>query len=466
MTTAIYRLGRVFMAAFIMVALGLGYWSILKRDELLARQDNPRLLLAEQNIQRGQILDRNENTLAETRIDEATGLGTRYYPDRVVAPVVGYYSLQHGVGGIEAAYDEILRGDAFLTPLQRLTGQLLHRVQAGGDVRLTLDLTTQQAAEKALDGKTGTVIVMMVPQGDVLAIGSQPSFDPNRLDVMWEMLKSDPSAPLLNRATQSLYQPGTILQSIILGTAINIGAAQLDESWTGDLAASFENTGLPCAQEPNREIDNLQGAFLWACPGPFQILGQRLGAHTLEVALGDFGLLDAPAFELPMAAVPQYKELAPSDVALVSIGQSDLTVSALQMVLVAAAFADHGQVPAPRLVQATHAPDGQWSPAPLLGTPRGTISRANADLIAGLMARSVTSGAAQSAHQPDLTIYGQVGLALSGPKTALNSWFIGFAYRENGDAVAAAVLLENTGDAADAARVGGQVLHAAVESLP
>lgn len=465
MTATINRLGQVFLAAFIFVALALGYWGLVRRDELLARQDNPRLLLEEQSVRRGQILDRNGMTLAETQVDPASGLGTRYYPDVAVAPIVGYYSLRHGVGGIEAAYNDTLRGDAFLTPAQDLSNRILHRPQTGGDVRLTIDLTTQQVADQALEGRTGTVIALLAPQGDVLAIGSRPSFDPNRLDDLWDSLKSDPDAPLLNRATQSLFQPGTILQSVILGTAVNVGAATLNEPWNSDLVVRLEGANLACARQPRQPVSSLHDAFLWSCPGPYQLLGQRLGSHTLSNALTDFGLLEAPAFELPTAALPLEGTPILADPGLTAIGQGDLTVSALQVALVAAAFADHGQMPAPRLVQAIRPPADQWNPTPLLGNPRGTISRESADEIVRLMADTVTRGAAQSARVAGRTVYGQVGLALSGPKASLNVWFIGFVYASDGEAIAVAVLLENSSNAADAARIGGAVLQAAADSL-
>lgn len=465
MTATINRLSQVFLAAFIFVGLVLGYWGLVRRDELLARQDNPRLLLEEQHIQRGQILDRNGVVLAETRFDPATGLGTRHYPDPVVAPIVGYYSLRHGVGGIEAAYDSVLRGDAFLTPAQKLADNVLHRPQTGGDVRLTIDLTIQQAADQALAGKTGTVIVLSVPQGEVLAIGSQPSFDPNHLDELWDSLKSDPNAPLLNRATQSLFQPGTILQSVVLGTAINVGLVTPAEPWDSDLVVHIEGATLPCAEQPPAGGSVLREAFLWACPRPFQVLGERLGTHTLDVALDDFGLLEAPAFELPTAAPSLDITSIPQDPALLSIGQGDLTVSALQMGLVAASFADHGQMPAPRLVQAIRPPGAEWSPTALLGNPRGTISRESADAVAHLMADMTLRGAARPAYWVDRTVYGQVGLALSGPEALLNSWFIGFIYRDGAEAIAVAVLLENSGDTADAARIGSAVLRAALNNL-
>jgi peptidoglycan glycosyltransferase len=71
---------------------------------------------------------------------------------------------------------------------------------------------------------------MDVDSGDILALVSQPTYDPNMLDADWEQLESDPDAPLLNRATQGLYQPGGVLQPVVLAAALEAGAAELDVS--------------------------------------------------------------------------------------------------------------------------------------------------------------------------------------------------------------------------------------------
>ncbi len=465
MITSIRQVSRFFLVAFAVVALTLGYWGLLRRDELLARADNPRRIASERRIQRGQIVDRNGMELAQTLVDGVTGIATRYYPYASAAHVVGYYSLRYGVSGIEAQYDALLRGDSVLDPPQRLLNDLLHRPQVGGDVQLTLDIAVQQAADHMLEGQRGAVVALSVPQGEVLAMSSQPAFDPNTLDDNWASLRDDPSAPLLNRATQGLYQPGAILQSVLLGAALNANLPVFEVGWEGELSSHVNGGVLPCAGEPAL-VDSVITAFLWGCPAPFQPLAVQIGIHRLETALTDFGLLEVPDFVPPGAATRSDGLSAEDSLPLIAIGQGPLTVSPLQMVLVAAAFADHGRMPAPRLVLAVREPVGDWQAVVPEGNPRGTISRSSADTVAQLMGRSVTEGVARAASLPHHAVYGHVGLALAGPQPVYNAWFIGFTYSSPNQAIAVAVLLEDTTDTSRAAWVGGQVLQAALEFSP
>ncbi len=201
-------------ALCIAAAVAAGYWGVTRSDALVARDDNPRRIDAERSVARGSLLARDGSPLAYstpgTPLDDldlgAHAPYVRQYPAPQAAPVIGYYSWRHGVGGLEAYADATLRGR--LSWLDRL----LHRRQDGQPFTTTIDLALQQSAFDALTGTTGAAIVMDWRTGEVLALASSPSFDPAALDDQWDMLRSDPSAPLVNRATQGLYQPGALLQ--------------------------------------------------------------------------------------------------------------------------------------------------------------------------------------------------------------------------------------------------------------
>jgi len=462
MSSSLQRLARLMLVSFVLLALALGYWGLVRRDWLLNRPDNPRRVLEEQRIERGTITDRRGIILAETIETPGSDLKTRFYPHPEAAAVVGYNSLRYGVVGIEAAYDDLLRGDAELTPSERLLNDLLNRPQQGGDVRLSIDLSIQRAAHDAMAGQRGAAILVAVPDGDVLALVSEPGFDPNRVDEQWETLRDDPSAPLINRATQGLYQPGTILQSIILGSAFNSGdVVTMDTPWQDALTTPVDGATLPCAT-PDPPVNTLAGAFRWACPAPFQALANRIGSHVLDGTLEDFNLLEAPSFTLLTGSAQLDSPPAQTDLTLTAIGQSALTVSPLQMVGVAAAFANNGQIPPLRLVLSTRAPESQWEPVELDTTPRGTISRAAVASINDLWAATVRSGAAAAARISGQTVYGHAGLALAGPEDQLNAWFIGFVRRPDGRRYAVAVLIEDVTSTEAAAEIGGSILDAAL----
>lgn len=459
MTAPIQKLTYALLGAFTAVALALGYWNIAEGSMLLARSDNPRRVLDELRIRRGEILDRNGTVIAGSTLDPETDFLTRTYVYPEAAPAVGYYSQRYGTAGIEAAFDELLRGDnpsqSALTQLQR---HLLHQPPVGGDVQLTLDIGLQQAAMAALGDHTGAVVMIGVPSGEVLVIASTPTFDPNTLTDEWDTLRDDPAAPLLNRATQGRYQPGTTLQSVLLGGALNVRATSLDRRVTGQLASTVEQSELPCAMA-DADVDTLAEAYQAACPEPFVSVVDRIGVERLEAVLGDYGLLEAPAFTLPTEATNEAWYTTDTDIALTAIGQSDLVVSPLQMALVAASFAQGGQVPAPRLVLATRQPGAGWVAQPAQGHPYGTISPANASTVADLMRLSVEQGAAGAARSEDVPVHGHAGLALSSEGT-YNGWFTGFVETGSDSAVAIAVLLEDVRSAAEAARIGGDMLQA------
>ena len=459
------RIGQILILAFAVIALAAGYWGIAEREDMVRREQNPRLVLAEQRIQRGEIQDRNGNILAHSTIDSTTEFATRNYPIPEAAPVVGYYSLQHGVGGIEALYDSLLRGDEGIDDRAIMLRQLLHQPSIGGAVKLTIDRDIQQGVDHLLQNRRGAIVVVEAPSGNVLALASQPDYDPNLLDTQWETLSRDPAAPLLNRATQGLYQPGSILESILLSAALDSNLDLEEIAWGENLSVLVDGNTLRCAEDSLDPIQTVFEAFKWGCPLPFQALGEALGARRVDGILQSFGLLDRPAFALPTEAAVLNTPPAQDALALTSIGQSMLTVSPLQMAQVAAGFANHGEIPALRLVEETRTANGEWQAVYLDGLPRGTVSRTTADAIRVFMGDAVSSGAASEAALPNTKVYGHTGLALSGPLGAFNAWFIGFAYLPNGNAVVVTVLIEDESEVSEAARIGGETLRLALEFM-
>ena len=207
MSKSLQRTAAAFLLAFLLLALALGRWSIASSD-LIVRDDNPRRVFEEQLIQRGSIFDRNDQVLAET-VPQSDTLARRY-PFIAAAPLVGYASINYGAAGVEEALDRVLRGP------RDFLDQLLHQRQSGQGVRTTLDSRAQQILSNRLT-QPGAAIVLSLPDGAITALASYPSFDPNTLDQDWKTLSTDPAAPLLNRVTQGLYQPGAIFQTMHAG---------------------------------------------------------------------------------------------------------------------------------------------------------------------------------------------------------------------------------------------------------
>jgi peptidoglycan glycosyltransferase len=193
-------------------------------------------------------------------------------------------------------------------------------------------------------------------------------------------------------------------------------------------------------------------------------LGSTLGEHRLRITLADFGLLEAPLFPLPTEAMAQ-DQLSDLDVRKTAIGQSALTVSALQMAQIAAGLADNGVIPPLQLVEATRAPGETWIATPAEGNPHAVVSPRSADAVVVLMREAVRQGSAQAAALLHAQVYGHAGLAIAGPSEMTNAWFIGFVYGPDGRVLAVAVLIEGAAQAADAAYVGGVALEAGLTAL-
>src|SRR5207249_5669107 len=156
---------------------------------------------------RGKLLDRTGQPLATSEIGPNGQV--RFYGLPGAVPATGYHSLKYGNSGIEAAFDEQLRGDRSPDVLDRLRGELGRQQRRGSDVVLTLDVRVQQAAADAIGGAKGAIVALDPGTGEVLALASKPYFDPNTLDRDWDRLSTDPGRPLFNRALQATYPPGS-----------------------------------------------------------------------------------------------------------------------------------------------------------------------------------------------------------------------------------------------------------------
>jgi len=430
------RLGKALLLLLASIALITGAWTVLRADELRDLFTNPRRILAESRIQRGRILDRNGVTLAGITVDDR-GYVTRTYIVPEAAPVIGYNTLQYGGSGIETTCDSRLRGDIGRTPWQDFRMGLLHQPPVGRDVRLTLDARLQQTAQNLLASYEGAAVLVDTRTGEILVLASTPTYDPATVETDWADLSTAPDAPLLNRATQSLAQPGAVLQTVVLAAALQEG--ELPEP-SIPLSAHVAVNGerLTCAQTPL--ATTWQVALSAGCPAPFATLGNHLGIAHLAESFSAWGLIDAPALEIPTVAA--LWDAASADPIREAIGQGDLLVTPLHMVGVAAIVGNGGVRTPLRLLS-----------APLSGCVSPDLTTY----------RVITSAVA--ARILDLwphygTTVGHLGEALAGPNRT-QTWFIGL----NSPQVpryAVAVLIENASDRQIPVQIGEQLLSQAV----
>jgi peptidoglycan glycosyltransferase len=444
--------------ALVLLAMTCGYWAVVRDEELHAREDNPRRVLYERRIQRGRILDRNGNALADIEIAN-DGTVTRRYPTPEAGPVVGYASLRYGTGGIEAAFDTELRGlpspkpgeDIKETdPWKAAWQELLHSPPQGQDIQLTLDAELQAQAQRMLEGYEGAAVLLDAASGEILALASSPTFDPARLEEKWENLRQDPTAPLLNRATQGLYQPGSALQTVILIETLDEGLTSLAAPVSNATATlPVDGTSLGCSVPLSRPA-TLADAYTAACPAPFADLGERLQRSGLEETVERWNLSTSPALSIATEAADWNAQAISTTTALRAevIGQGQLTVSPLHMALVGGTLANEGKMPIPRLVLRVQGPEGNWE-EPAAGTPPTIISPERAEQLLTTWRR----------YREDVAAHW--GVAVAGEGQPPHAWFLGVAPADTPRYVVV-ILLEHPAEPHQAVEIGSDLLETAI----
>lgn len=442
-----------FLLAFLLVWLAFTSWATWWSPALAAREDNPRLVEAELRLQRGRILDANETVLAHS-VPLPSGRFSREYPAGVGEPIIGYYSLRHGTAGIESSLDEVLRGAEATTTWRQVWGQFIHEPQHGRDVRLTLRAEWQAVADELLAGRQGAIILLSLNDNAVRVMASQPTYDPNLLNEQFNDLVAAENAPLLNRATQGLYQPGLILAPFIMAGAAQDGLLNLNRPAP---AAAFlpvttsEGTQFACPAEG----ENLPEGATWGdllrarCPAALVALTQAgLDEERLAAYWAQFGLTQAPSFAL---AVNDPEAVIIQDLTRAVLGQEGLTVTPLQMALAWAVLGREGVYAPARLVSAVAAPEtGAWQG---VGSAEGEV----VTVLAPAVAEGIRGALPQFGR---LVEYEAV--VLSGPEGRNTAWYMALAPAVS-PRFALVVVLEDEADTAVGRTIGREMLGHVLE---
>jgi cell division protein FtsW (lipid II flippase) len=237
------RSPRPFSVVAALLTLGLiaaaatqAWWAVVRNSDLLSRTDNPRRSIADRYVKRGSLLDRNNEPIDITVGDSGSFRRNYLYPD--LAPISGYTHPVYGQAGLEASLDTYLRGLQGNPASLIWWDQLLYGTPpAGLDVRLSIDLGLQRQADQSLGTLHGAVVLLNARSGEILAMASHPTYDPNELDEIGSALATESDAPLLNRATQGSY---------ILGSAAGplLQAAGLTPTAQGQALALYQRLGF------------------------------------------------------------------------------------------------------------------------------------------------------------------------------------------------------------------------------
>lgn len=403
-----------------------------------------------------------------------------------------------GRSGVEESYDSVLRGtDGYKDVIVNSHGKELGHLGEtlaipGKDLRLTIDLDVQMAAEKALDGKIGAIVALDPHNGEILALASRPTFDPNQFSgrltkAYWDQILNNTDHPLLDKATQAQLAPGSTFKIIMSVAGLQEGVAQdLHVDCQG--GATFYGHFYGC--DKHHGMVNIYNAIPYSCDTFYYTLANRLGIDTIAKYATSVGLGQRTGIDLPdevAGTMPStewklhtlHQPWYAGETISVGIGQGAVTVTPVQLARALGGIASGGVFHRPHVVFPDEVSpqdlDAIHETFPGSGEKTIPLSPENWEIITDAMANVTGSpiGTAYAAHLDGIDFAGKTGTAQvmshdalarsgGGHKTEPNAWFVGMAPRRNPDIVVA-VLWEHGNWGNNSAKLAAQVIDAYVD---
>jgi peptidoglycan glycosyltransferase len=481
MDRQIRKLGIALLVLFLIAFAQVNYIQVFAADRIAEDPANAqRQLIAEYKIDRGSILAADGTTvLASSRRSPGALRFQRRYPlGELYAHETGFYSFVFGRTELEQSYNDFLTGDAAELLPQTLTDLILGRPKRGATIVTTLVPQIQEAAEAAALAEVGDVAIAAIDPatGDVLALVSEPTYDPNLLASQdpkvvrdsWDELNADPEKPLLSRASDELFPPGSTFKLVTATAALENGfgpeslwpnPSELDLPLTD---ATIENFGGTTCSGGSQIT--LADALRQSCNVVFGGVGLELGAEKLAEQARAYGFTaeageDLVPFDIPWTSgvfpAPETFEGRDPAVAISAIGQQDVAANPLQMALVGAAIANEGVEMQPRLVTEARDPSGrviaEFGPQEF----SRPLSAENAAALTQMMVGVVEAGTGTAAQIPGVSVAGKTGTAQHGDEEDPHAWFVCFAPAEAPRIAVAVIVLD--GGSLGSEATGGQV---------
>lgn len=436
--------------AFTVVLFGVlvgftSYWSVFEAEALKEKSANKRPLFEQQQIPRGRILAA-DGTLIAKSVAKGRGAAKRYvrrYPEGALfGHPIGYSFAEEGQSEFEKFHNDELVGEE--SEFGSILDELLGHAQEGDDIVTNIDAEAQRVALAELqEAGFGAVVAIEPSTGAVKVMASNAPYDPNRIPYdLPQLNRNEIETPLLDRATQGLYPPGSTFKVVTAAAGLDSGT--ITPETTINAPGTLEVEGTPLQNDFNEDFGPiaLDTALTNSVNTWFGQLAQQLGNDTLFEYMERFGFNSTPAIDLPSDEVYDsgvYEEERllhrndPVDLARLGIGQERLLATPLQMAEVAAAVANGGKLMKPQIWKRVIDPDGRVVDSLDPSVYSEPISAETAEQLTTAMEGVVSEGTGTNAAIPGVAVAGKTGTAETPGNKACGggveenqAWFIGF----------------------------------------
>lgn len=449
----IIQLTYIFVGLFLMLIVYISLFVARDSMEIINNTYNKREELFTERIIRGSILSRNGDALAYT--DSVPGMEEkRIYPyANAFSHVVGFFG--NGKMGIENTQNfMMLKSNNNIS--ERTYNDLNGIKNRGDSVVTTLDTNAQLAAANALDGYKGAVVVINCETGEIVTMVSKPDFDPNDIKEIWNTINNDSeNSPLLNRATQGLYPPGSTFKIV---TALEYIKEYSDyNDYTFDCKGSFAFDGsvINCYHGLSHGTVGFDKSFAKSCNSSFANITTKLDREKFRATCQEllFGEeLPCPLHNEKKSFVPINEKSSTDELLQTGIGQGNTGITPYHMCLISCAIANNGMLMEPMLISEVRSSNGDLVKKYSSKEYKRIMGVDEADEMKHLMREVIIDGTGSRINDTSLyTAYGKTGSAeYSLDKTKSHAWFTGFAETDK-EKLAIAVIIEAGGSGGEKA---------------
>ncbi|MVX60207.1 peptidoglycan glycosyltransferase [Enterorhabdus mucosicola] len=455
---------------FAVLVANLTYIMIIKAPEYQNMPSNNHTIAREAKMERGTISTEDGVVLARS-VRQDDGTYKREYPaGTLAAHIVGYSSQKFGTAGIEAAYNDTLRGQQNFASFTDVVNSLAGIQTKGNDVTLSIDSRIQESAQAALEGQVGACVVMDPETGAVLGMASSPTFNAADYEALLSQSADSNSSELYNRATQALYAPGSTFKMVSLAAALQDGVAMPTTEY--DAPGEMEIGNAPVTNVKKRDYGRitLEQATWYSSNTVFGQVGVQIGADLLVQMAMNFGFNETIKFDLPLAMslMPDPDEMTEWETAWAACGEpvgehespAGPQATVLEMCMVGSAIANEGALMQPYLVDGVYNANGErsFSAAPV--KLKQAIDKETAARVMTVLEGVVTEGTGTRAAIEGVKVAGKTGTSERGDGDT-DSWFVGMAPAED-PKVVVAINLERA-ESGSGAAAAHDVLKTALE---